>query len=171
MPSRRVHIGKAKSFIRSIRVLLRCETRETLLDPLATLAYYAAMHCFEACFDEGVGAPRGTHCKDHDKRIETALRAKPTLGSKPVNSLKTLYEFSRIARYAQDKRRSPGSEKQVEKKKEPHLGQDPKTLDEVMRRLERCVKKVRELLVVSEDELPCLAWANELQKAEATIQA
>ncbi len=155
MPSESVHVGKGKSFIRSFNCLLQIEKPYALIDPLATLAYYAAMHCLEACFARGLGAPAGTHCRTHPERVNRVLRNKDTFGSKPANAFKTLYDFSRIARYSQDKPLTTPVASEAGRRRGPaHLGQDPHTLDEIVRRLGRCVEKVRTLLDVSQDALP-----------------
>ena len=155
MPSESVHVGKAKSFVDGVNCLLQIETSYALIDPLATLAYYAAMHCFEACFARGLGAPAGTHCGSHPERINLVLLNKQTFGTKPANAFKTLYDFSRIARYSQDKPLTTPVASGTPMRRSPaHLKQDQQTLDEIVRRLGRCVEKVRTLLDVSQDALP-----------------
>ena len=79
--------------------------------------------------------------------VAAALKAHEVFGSKPAKAFKTLYNFSRIARYSQDKSTEARS-------KEGHLEQDSRALSEVIRRLDRCVEKIRELTKVSQSELP-----------------
>ena len=155
MPSREVHLGKAKSFIRAFNCLLNVDACHTLIDPISTTAYYAAVHCFEACYAQGVGAPAGTHCTSHDGRVNRALLQKEAFGSKAANGFRSLLNFSWLARYSQDKSSVPGSGPPRER----HLGQDPETLENARRRLEKIVEKTRQLLGPNEEELPVVAAA------------
>ncbi len=153
MPSRDVHLGKSKSFVRAVLALLKQERPHTYIDPLATLAYYAAMHAFEACFAEGLGSTK-RHYTVHEDRIDAVLMNPDIYGSKPGTALNTLYDFSRSARYCQDKRQPQGRQR----RRQTHMGQDFATVDEVLRRLDRCVFKVCSLLGCSADDLPPVEW-------------
>jgi len=153
MPSRDGHLGKSKSFLRAVLALLEQERPHTYIDPLATLAYYVAMHAFEACFAEGLGSTK-RHYTVHEDRIDAVLMNAETYGSKPGTSLSALYDFSRSARYCQDKRQPQGRQR----RREAHMGQDFATVDEVLRRLDRCVSKVRSLLGCSAHDLPPVEW-------------
>ncbi len=153
MPARGVHLGKSKSFLRAVLALLKQERPHTYIDPLATLAYYAAMHAFEACFAEGLGSTK-RHYTGHEDRVDAVLRNAETYGSKPGTSLSTLYDFSRSARYCQDKRQPQGRQE----RRQAHMGQDFATADEVLRRLNRCDDKVRSLLGCSVHDIPLVDW-------------
>jgi hypothetical protein len=148
--------------VRAVNCLLKEERCETLIGPIATLAYYAAAHCFEACFADGVGVPPNTHCGTHEDRINAALRKRDVHGAQATNGLSTPYQFSRVARYCQDKpphgMRRSGSRALVVK----HLGQDPRSARELLVCLDTIVEKVRSMLGVAEHDLPRLAIPSRL---------
>jgi hypothetical protein len=156
MPSTSVHLAKAKANILAVNSLVSDERAIQLIDPIATLAYYAAAHALEACFAKGVGVVRRCDCTNHYDRVNTVLRGKATFGPKVASGIKSLFDYSRIARYAQD---AGGSARHdTPAGKEPRLIKDSETLKQAMTRLAKCVEKVRELLAVPEDDLPKVEW-------------
>ena len=118
--------------------------------PYSLVSYYAAMHLFEAMFAAPVGGLKeARHFHAHRERIHYAMENSSVFGSKPTKALKTLYDFSYMARYiAQDLTPINGSgpvwtqEIDVDAK----VAKTQTNIDNIHQRLARIIQKTRDLI-------------------------
>lgn len=99
MPSTDKHISLAMDYTQAVLLL----AAPSNCRPLSVIAYYAAMHLFEGMYAVPVsGMTTGDtpqHFHGHRERIAHAIRNKHVFGEAPTKALKSLYDFSYMARY------------------------------------------------------------------------
>ena len=99
MPSVDEHFSLASEYTRAVRKLADASNCR----PLSVIAYYAAMHLFEGMYALPIpgmnSGNKSLHCHGHRERIAHAIKNMKVFGDAPTKALKSLYDFSYMARY------------------------------------------------------------------------